>query len=167
MAHAGPGLSHRSLSMRFVHETLGQRVRFATGVAADGVAKEIQQIGGQRVMVVVSASRLELAKQVTAEVPVVLVHDEVVMHVPMPVAERARGAACAHDIDALVSIGGGSATWLAKAIALTTDLPIVAVPTTYAGSEATPVWGLTRRLDERPPAWTSGWSLARSFTTQA
>jgi alcohol dehydrogenase class IV len=42
-----------------------------------------------------------------------------------------------------VAVGGGSTTGLAKAIALTTGLPIVAVPTTYAGSEMTPIWGLT------------------------
>jgi maleylacetate reductase len=41
----------------------------------------------------------------------------------------------------VVSIGGGSAVGLAKAVALDTGLPIVAVPTTYAGSEMTPVWG--------------------------
>ena len=46
-------------------------------------------------------------------------------------------------VDVLVSVGGGSATGLAKAIALRTRLPIIAVPTTYAGSEATPIWGLT------------------------
>ena len=129
--------------MRFVHETLGQRVRFATEEAADGVAKEMQEIGAQRVMVVVSPNRAQLARRVTSDVPVALVHDEVVMHVPVPVAERAREAASDKDIDALVCIGGGSATGLAKAIALTSDLPIVAVPTTYSGSEATPVWGLT------------------------
>ena len=56
---------------------------------------------------------------------------------------------------ALVSIGGGSATGLAKAVALTTGLPITAVPTTLAGSEATPVWGMvddgvkTTGIDER------------------
>jgi maleylacetate reductase len=65
------------------------------------------------------------------------------MHVPVPVAERARAAAAAHDVDAIVSVGGGSTTGLAKAVALTSGLPVVAVPTTYAGSEATNVWGLT------------------------
>jgi alcohol dehydrogenase class IV len=74
---------------------------------------------------------------------VALRHDDVVMHVPVEVADRARRAAAEHDIDALVSVGGGSTTGLAKAVALTTGLPVVAVPTTYAGSEATPVWGLT------------------------
>jgi len=70
-------------------------------------------------------------------------HDEVVMHVPVDVAERARRAATAGAVDALVCVGGGSTTGLAKAVAMTTGLPIIAVPTTYAGSEATPVWGLT------------------------
>ena len=40
-------------------------------------------------------------------------------------------------------MGGGSAIGLAKAIALDTHLPIVAIPTTYAGSEMTPVYGIT------------------------
>jgi maleylacetate reductase len=63
--------------------------------------------------------------------------------VPVEVAEQARAAAAEHDVDALVCLGGGSTTGLAKAVALTTGSPIVAVPTTYAGSEATDVWGLT------------------------
>jgi maleylacetate reductase len=67
----------------------------------------------------------------------------VVLHVPVEGAERARGAAVRSDADVLVSVGGGSTTGLAKAVALTTGLPVIAVPTTYAGSEATPVWGLT------------------------
>jgi maleylacetate reductase len=129
--------------MRFEHETLSQRVVFATGEASLTVAKEIEALGAGRVMVVVSPDRVEMARRVSAEVPVVLVHDEVVMHVPTAVAERAREAASGYEVDLLLSVGGGSATGLAKAVALTTGLPIVAVPTTYAGSEATPVWGLT------------------------
>ncbi|MEQ1736134.1 MAG: maleylacetate reductase, partial [Rhodoglobus sp.] len=69
--------------------------------------------------------------------------DEVAQHVPIAVAERARVAADAQSVDLLISVGGGSTTGLAKAVALTTGLPIIAVPTTYAGSEATNVWGLT------------------------
>lgn len=52
-------------------------------------------------------------------------------------------AAAAHEVDLPLSVGGGSTTGLAKAIALTSQIPIVAVPTTYAGSEATSVRGLT------------------------
>ena len=94
-------------------------------------------------MVVAGEGEADIADAVSAGLPVVLRHREVVMHVPADVAERARSAAAAHDVDAVVSVGGGSTTGLAKAVALTTGLPIVAVPTTYAGSEATNVWGLT------------------------
>lgn len=129
--------------MRFLHDTLPQRVRFASGEAAESLGDEVAALGARRVMVIAGAAERALAERVTDGLPVVHLHDEVVMHVPVEVAERARAAAAAHDADVLVSVGGGSTTGLAKAVALTTGLPIVAVPTTYAGSEATPVWGLT------------------------
>jgi maleylacetate reductase len=65
------------------------------------------------------------------------------MHVPVEVAERARAEALRLGVDGLVAVGGGSAIGLAKAVALTSGRPIVAVPTTYAGSEMTSIWGLT------------------------
>src|SRR4051812_35085638 len=64
-------------------------------------------------------------------------------HVPVEDAEAGRARARAASADCLVCVGGGSSIGLAKAIALTEDLPILAIPTTYAGSEATPVWGMT------------------------
>ncbi|HEX6355971.1 maleylacetate reductase [Actinophytocola sp.] len=126
---------------RFVHDTLPQRVRFASGEAAGQLAEEIKELGVSRLMVV--AARKWLAEQVAGGLPVAVWHHDVVMHVPVETAVRAREVAAEHDVDALVCIGGGSATGLAKAVALTTGLPIVAVPTTYAGSEATNVWGIT------------------------
>ncbi|MER5516822.1 maleylacetate reductase [Streptomyces sp. NPDC002763] len=129
--------------MRFVHDTLPQRVRFASGAAEESLAAEVTALGARRVMVIAGAAERELADRVTAGLPVVHRHDDVVMHVPVEVALRARAAAAEREVDALISIGGGSTTGLAKAVALTTGLPIVAVPTTYAGSEATAVWGLT------------------------
>lgn len=127
--------------MRFEHESQHQRIRFASGEAAELVSAEVRLAGASRVMVI--ATRSQLAATVTGDVPVVHQHDEVAMHVPVEVAERARTAATEHDADLIVSVGGGSTTGLAKAVALTSGLPIVAVPTTYAGSEATSVWGLT------------------------
>jgi len=129
--------------MRFVHDNLPQRICFGSGDAAASVRREIGNLGASRVMVIAAKAEAELADQVTVGLPVALRHDDVVMHVPVEVAERAREVAAAAGVDALVSVGGGSTTGLAKAVALTTGLPIVAVPTTYAGSEATPVWGLT------------------------
>ncbi|GHJ41367.1 maleylacetate reductase [Streptomyces sp. TS71-3] len=129
--------------MRFVHESHAQRVHFAPGSAADALAGEIERLGARRVMVIASPSAGAVADRITAGLPVALRHDEVVMHVPTEVAARARKAAARAEADAVVSVGGGSATGLAKAVALTTGLPVVAVPTTYAGSEATAVWGTT------------------------
>ena len=63
----------------------------------------------------------------------------------MEVAEAARNTAREKEADCLLSIGGGSTTGTAKAVALETGLPIVAVPTTYAGSEMTPIWGMTEK----------------------
>jgi maleylacetate reductase len=65
------------------------------------------------------------------------------MHVPIEVATRARDLAAQLGADGCVAVGGGSAVGLGKAIALEHGLPVIAVPTTYAGSEMTPVWGLT------------------------
>jgi len=129
--------------MHFIHEWPAQRVVFASGAAQHALATEVEALGASRVMVLAAKAEMQLAEEVTAGLPVALRHDEVVMHVPVEVADRARAAAATYHVDALVSVGGGSTTGLAKAIALTTSLPIVAVPTTYAGSEATSVWGLT------------------------
>ena len=70
---------------------------------------------------------------------------QVLPHVPDAVAQAARSAAAEHTVDGLLCVGGGSTTGTAKIVALTSGLPIIAVPTTYAGSEMTPVWGLTTR----------------------
>ena len=68
---------------------------------------------------------------------------EAVMHVPIEIARKAREVASSLNADCCVAIGGGSTIGLGKAIALESGLPIVAVPTTYAGSEMTPIYGLT------------------------
>lgn len=74
-------------------------------------------------------------------------YDRITEHVPVEVAEDAGTAAAQADL--LIAIGGGSATGLAKAVALTSGLPIIVAPTTFAGSEATDVWGLTEQGQKR------------------
>lgn len=129
--------------MEFVHDTLGQRVRFSSGGAAAMLAAEVRERDAKRVMMIAAEAEQKLARRITTALPVVVNHSDVVMHVPVELAERARESAAEAEADLLVSVGGGSTTGLAKAIALTTGVPIIAVPTTYAGSEATNVWGLT------------------------
>lgn len=129
--------------MRFDHEWPAQRVVFGSSQSVTATSAEVERLGARRVMVIAGSAEAAMAAAVTATLPVVVRHTEVQMHVPVDVANRARAVAATHQVDALVSVGGGSTTGLAKAVALTTGLPIVAVPTTYAGSEATSVWGLT------------------------
>src|ERR1700760_4678839 len=109
--------------MRFVHDTLPQRVCFGSGSAAASLSREIGLLEADRVMLIASPSQLRQAGEITAQLPVALTYDEVVMHVPVEVAERARHAAIGARVDAVVSVGGGSTTGLAKAVALTTGLP--------------------------------------------
>lgn len=127
----------------FEHRSLAQRVLFGSGAAAEHLRGEVERRGARRTMVVVTPSAAEVARRLLEGVDVAVRFDEVAQHVPASTAERARALAEEHRVDLVVSVGGGSATGLAKAVALTTGLPVVAVPTTYAGSEATDVWGIT------------------------
>jgi alcohol dehydrogenase class IV len=74
---------------------------------------------------------------------------EAVMHVPVEVARKAREYARKIGADCIVAAGGGSTIGLGKAIALESSIPILAVPTTYAGSEMTPIFGLTEKGEKR------------------
>ena len=102
--------------------------------------------GTPRVMVIATRRELERSAAVLGGIRAVLVFDDVAQHVPAEPAERAHRVAQAAGIDAVVALGGGSAIGLAKILALRSERPgglsIVAVPTTYSGSEATAVWGL-------------------------
>ena len=127
----------------FSHDTLPQRVLFGTGKAAEHLAAEVARFDATRVMVIAGRRDSGTVDELTRQLPVALRYSDIVQHVPIASAQTARAAARENGIDLLVCLGGGSAVGLAKAIALDTALPIVAVPTTYAGSEATNVWGLT------------------------
>ena len=71
------------------------------------------------------------------------VFDRVVMHTPLELAEEARRLAASVQADCCVVVGGGSTIGFGKAIALTSALPLLAVPTTYSGSEMTTIWGIS------------------------
>lgn len=131
--------------MAFEHRTLGQHVVFRTGESARAVANEVLRRGASRVLVVAAAADKALAEEACALIEPAGWFTDVVQHVPVEVAESARAMAAQIGADLVLSVGGGSTTGLAKAIALTAGLPVIAVPTTYAGSEATNVWGLTEQ----------------------
>jgi maleylacetate reductase len=127
------------VALIFEHETKGQRVLFGADRAAEYLAAEIARFGASAPFVIAADRHDALID--TAGLKAATRYRRIVEHVPVEVADDARKAAAHADL--LVAIGGGSATGLAKAVALTSGLPIVAVPTTFAGSEATDVWGLT------------------------
>ena len=120
-------------------------VVFGPRAARERLVEAMEEVDAQRVLVLAAPPEADLARELCAPLGanVVGIHTDVRPHVPIASAEAAREAAADHGADTLLSIGGGSTTGTAKAVALTTGLPIVAVPTTYAGSEATPVYGLT------------------------
>ncbi|WP_127125689.1 maleylacetate reductase [Georgenia sp. SYP-B2076] len=126
-----------------VYETRPQRVITGAGAARRVLPAEIERLGGSRVMLIATEHELPVARGLVAGLGVVAEFTGVRPHVPVEVAEAARALARTSRADVLLSVGGGSTTGTAKAVALTARLPIVAVPTTYAGSEATDVWGLT------------------------
>jgi len=133
------------MSLTFEHTTLGQRVLFGAGQVAEHLAAEVARLGAERVMVISSASETSTAEEVTRRIAVTVHHRDVAPHVPVEKANAARSIAIEYGIDVLVSVGGGSTTGLAKAVAMVTGIPIITVPTTYSGSEATNVWGLTEQ----------------------
>ena len=130
----------------FVYAQLPSKVVFGPGTRARAL-DEVTSLGRERVMLIgtgspaSAATEAELAAQLGNRL--VLHWTEVVQHVPDELADRARTAALDADVDCIVTIGGGSSTGLAKAIALTSRRPIVAIPTTYAGSEQTTIYGIT------------------------
>ncbi|MGW4368880.1 maleylacetate reductase [Nocardia takedensis] len=129
----------------FTYDGLPGRVVFGAGVARTRLRGEIDHLRAERILLIGSGREGVLGAKLCAPFAdrVIATFTDVRPHVPIEVAERARAAAAHADL--VVSVGGGSTTGTAKAVALTTGLPILAVPTTYAGSEVTPVWGMTER----------------------
>lgn len=120
------------------------RVVFGAG-RLDRVPSEVGRLGIRRVLIVHGASGVCAAERVIRALDdrAIGTFEEVRQHVPEAAAVAAVERARERGADGVVTIGGGSATGLGKAIALETGVPIVAIPTTYAGSEMTPVYGIT------------------------
>jgi maleylacetate reductase len=128
---------------RFVHEDVGARVVFGAGRLLEAAA-EARKLG-ERCLAICDEIAVPVATRIETafEGETVGRIEQVRQHVPVADAEAARRLARDSGADVLLTVGGGSAVGLGKAIVLSDRLPIVAVPTTYAGSEMTPVWGMT------------------------
>ena len=130
--------------LEFTYEALPARVVFGRG-SLERLNDEVARLGLHKALVLSTPSKRALAEEVAGRLGAraVGICDRAVMHVPIEVAEAGREEAQRVGADGYVAIGGGTTIGLAKAIALTTGLPIVAIPTTYAGSEMTAVLGIT------------------------
>jgi len=128
----------------FVYDAPAARVLFGVGSLAR-LPQEIEKLGARRALVLSTPEQAADAERLAAQLGVHAagVFARAVMHVPIETAREARELARKLDADCAVAIGGGSTTGLGKAIALDSGLPILAIPTTYAGSEMTPIYGLT------------------------
>jgi alcohol dehydrogenase class IV len=141
----------------FVYDALPGRVVFGAGASRTRLAGEVDRlVGAGKVLLIATVQERPLAEELASPLGdrVAGVFTGVRPHVPAEVAQAARQMARERGAEALLSVGGGSTTGTAKAIALESGLPIVAVPTTYAGSEMTPIWGMTE--DGRKKTGTSG-----------
>ena len=121
-----------------------QRVLFGVGVR-NTVADEVRRLGCSRALILStppqSSSALDLAAALNDMSAGVF--SRAAMHTPVEVTEDALRHVQEINADCLIAIGGGSTTGLGKAIAHRTGLPQIVIPTTYAGSEATPILGQT------------------------
>lgn len=139
----------------FTEDNGTTRVVFGRGTM-DRVGDEVARLG-RTALVLSTPEQADLA----ARVAEVLgerhagTFSEATMHTPTDVTDRALVALQESGADVVVSVGGGSTTGLGKALALRTDVPQVVLPTTYAGSEVTPVLGQTadgEKVTESSPA---------------
>ena len=128
----------------FVYNAHAGRVVFGVGAIAH-LGREIDALGARRALVLSTPGQRQGAERIAEMLGARAagIFDRAAMHVPVPIAREARDLARRLDADCAVAVGGGSTTGLAKAIALESGLPILAIPTTYAGSEMTPIYGLT------------------------
>jgi len=134
----------------FTHEALPGRVIFGAG-ALDQAPEEVERLGALRAIILHSPHSRGAATTLGVRLGnrLARAYEGATLHVPIEAAQAARAVAREAGADCCIAIGGGSTVGLAKAIALDLSLPIIAVPTTYAGSEMTPIWGLTESGEKR------------------
>jgi maleylacetate reductase len=128
----------------FIYNGQPARVVFGTG-SLQHLGREIDTLSAHKALVLSTPEQRASADMIADLLGsrAAGVFARAVMHVPMETAREAREMARKLGADCAVAIGGGSTTGLGKAIALDSGLPILAIPTTYAGSEMTPIYGIT------------------------
>ncbi|WP_322044335.1 maleylacetate reductase [Paraburkholderia sp. J67] len=130
--------------MEFTYLARPARVVFGAG-SLRHLEREVLALGANRALVLCTPEQRALAQSIAQRLGerAAGLYDRATMHVPIEVARDAQAFAQSCDADCAIAVGGGSTIGLGKAIALESALPILAIPTTYAGSEMTPIYGVT------------------------
>lgn len=138
------------MSERFAYTVRGARVVFSEGALAE-LRSELARLESRRALLVTTRGRASVARELLGLPGGVIAgaFDGAEPHVPAAIVEAALERFRALEADCVLALGGGSAVGLGKALVLETGVPLVAVPTTYAGSEMTAIWGITDRDDKR------------------
>ena len=131
--------------MSFTFDNPAGRVVFGEGSRGQ-VPAEFERLGLQRAFIISTPGRAAVVNTLAESLAsgCAGVFTNAVTQIPEQLAIEARAAAAAVHADCLIAIGGGSSIGLAKAISLSLPIPIIAVPTTYSGSEMTSIYGITR-----------------------
>lgn len=130
--------------INFDYQALPWNIIFGIG-SLQRLPQELQKLGYCRALVLSTPNQTAQGQEVLqllGDLSIGL-YDQAVMHVPIDTVEQAMLLAQQKNADCTVSIGGGSTTGLGKALALKLGLANIVIPTSYAGSEMTNIWGIT------------------------
>ncbi|KAF3933052.1 hypothetical protein ABW20_dc0107301 [Dactylellina cionopaga] len=129
--------------MDFTYTSNPSRVIFGTGTLAK-LTSELSRQNLKAPLILCTPHQVSHAEHVASLLPAVAgTFAEATMHTPTHITQKALAYAQSTNSDSIISIGGGSTIGLGKAISIRTGLPHVCIPTTYAGSEMTPILGET------------------------
>jgi maleylacetate reductase len=128
----------------FTYDALPGRIVFGVG-SVDRLSEEVDRLHVSRVLMIYDVSVKDVGSELVERLGPRVAGEftDIQQHVPAEAVERARIAARDVGADCAVTLGGGSTTGFGKIVALEPGIPLIAIPTTYAGSEMTPIYGIT------------------------
>lgn len=147
--HIGHSETHSSTNMslihNFVYNASPARVIFGAG-SSQKLPQEMMRQNFESPLIISTPDQQHLATKIKdiLQGKIAGIFDQAKMHTPVEVTENAMQYISTINADSIISIGGGTAIGLGKAVSIRTGLPHVCIPTTYAGSEMTPILGETK-----------------------
>ncbi|RBA13241.1 hypothetical protein FPRO05_13668 [Fusarium proliferatum] len=132
----------------FEYDVQTNRVVFGSG-SVKKLPAEIKRLDVSRPLLLCTPGKRHLADQLSeiikgASLDVAGIFANATAHTPTSVTEQGTAFLGSVSADCVVSIGGGSVVGLGKAISIRSGVPHISIPTTYSGSEMTPILGETK-----------------------